>query len=85
MPTVPIIAPLISELDSSDDTFHALQMAILRNPSTVNMLDGCAISLPCHEQGRAPVGLSLVGAGGSDDHILRVALEVESALACGSV
>jgi aspartyl-tRNA(Asn)/glutamyl-tRNA(Gln) amidotransferase subunit A len=82
MPTVPIIAPLISVLDSSDDTFHRLQMALLRNPSTVNMLDGCAISLPCHEQGRAPVGLSLVGAGGCDNHILRIALEVEAALAC---
>jgi len=81
MPTVPLIPPLISDLDRSDDEFQRLQLAILRNPSTVNMLDGCAISLPCHEEGKAPVGLSLVGAANSDDHILRAALVVEEALA----
>ncbi len=80
MPTVPLVPPLIADLDRSDEDFHRLQLAILRNPSTVNMLDGCAISLPCHEEGKAPVGLSLVGAANSDDRILRAALVVEQAL-----
>jgi aspartyl-tRNA(Asn)/glutamyl-tRNA(Gln) amidotransferase subunit A len=80
MPTVPLIAPLISHLDSSDDVFHEAQMALLRNPSSVNMLDGCAITLPCHDSGAAPVGLSLVGAGNADDGILRAAFVVEKAL-----
>jgi aspartyl-tRNA(Asn)/glutamyl-tRNA(Gln) amidotransferase subunit A len=80
MPTVPMVAPLISDLDRSDDDFQSLQLAILRNPSAVNMLDGCAISLPCHEKGKAPVGLSLVGAANSDDAILRTALLVEEVL-----
>jgi hypothetical protein len=30
---------------------------LLRNTSVVNMLDGWAISLPCHEAGALPVGL----------------------------
>lgn len=77
MPTVPLIAPLISHLDSSDEVFHATQMALLRNPSSVNMLDGCALTIPCHEVGAAPVGLSVVGARGSDDRILQAAYAVE--------
>ena len=28
---------------------------LLRNPSAINMLDGCALSLPCHVPGELPV------------------------------
>lgn len=81
MPTVPIIAPLLSYLESSDDVFHETQLKLLRNPSTINLLDGCAISLPCHEEGAAPVGLSLVGGCEEDDRLLRTAFVVEQLVA----
>ncbi|MBV9528265.1 MAG: S26 family signal peptidase, partial [Sphingomonas sp.] len=40
----------------------------------------CAISLPCQEAGAPPVGLTLAGAGGTDDHLLDVAGAVEAIL-----
>jgi len=54
---------------------------ILRNPSVINFLDGCALSLPCHAAGEAPVGLMLAAAGGNDRKILEIGLAVEAALA----
>jgi len=38
----------------------------LRNCTLINVLDGCAISLPAHRDGEVPVGLMLAAAGGSD-------------------
>jgi aspartyl-tRNA(Asn)/glutamyl-tRNA(Gln) amidotransferase subunit A len=50
----------------------------LRNPTVANFLDGCAISLPCHEPGTAPVGLMLMGAAGGDRRLLTLAAAVEA-------
>jgi aspartyl-tRNA(Asn)/glutamyl-tRNA(Gln) amidotransferase subunit A len=55
-PTVPIIAPRIDEV-RDDKPFYATNALLLRNCTVVNFLDGCAISLPCHAKGAAPVGL----------------------------
>ncbi|MEJ8570653.1 amidase [Microbaculum marinum] len=72
MPTVPIVAPLFSEFDD-DERFGELNRLLLRNPTVFNLLDGCAISLPCHEPGAAPVGLMLGSFGGRDAELMRVA------------
>jgi Asp-tRNA(Asn)/Glu-tRNA(Gln) amidotransferase A subunit family amidase len=45
------------------------------------MLDGCAISLPCHAHGQLPVGLMLWHGALRDDTVLNIALQVEAALA----
>lgn len=82
-PTVPLIAPPMEALLASDDGFFRINALLLRNPAVVNLLDGCAISLPCHDPGSAPVGLMLWAAGGQDDTLLDVALAVEAALARG--
>lgn len=50
----------------------------LRNTAVANFLDRCAISLPCHESGSAPVGLMLMGAHGGDRRLLAVAAAVEA-------
>jgi aspartyl-tRNA(Asn)/glutamyl-tRNA(Gln) amidotransferase subunit A len=63
-----------------DDEFFRVNALLLRNPSIVNMLDGCAISLPCHEAGELPVGLMLWHAALHDDAILAIALQAEHAL-----
>lgn len=80
MPTVPIIAPRISDLQTSDDAYYAANGLMLRNPTLVNFLDGCALSLPCHDMqsGAAPVGLSLAAAGGNDQRLLSIGLAVEN-------
>jgi len=45
------------------------------------MLDGCAISIPCHDSAELPVGLMLWHGALHDEAILNLALRVESALA----
>lgn len=76
MPTVPKRAPRIAELEA-DAAYFEMNRLMLRNPSLVNFLDGCAVSLPCHEPGAAPVGLSLVGAGAQDRRLLAIAHALE--------
>ena len=80
MPTVPIVAPRIADLQASDDAYYAANGLLLRNPAIINFLDGCAISLPCHTADDAPVGLSLAAAGGLDHRLLSIALAVEGIL-----
>lgn len=82
-PTVPITAPTIASVapgEERDEVFFRINSLLLRNPSIVNMLDGCAISLPCHAEGELPVGLMLWHGALHDDAVLAVALQVEQAL-----
>jgi aspartyl-tRNA(Asn)/glutamyl-tRNA(Gln) amidotransferase subunit A len=75
-PTAPRLAPPIDTLEDSD-AYTATNMLMLRNPMVVNMLDGCAISLPMHEQGEPPTGLMVAGLRGEDAAILRTAAWIE--------
>jgi amidase/aspartyl-tRNA(Asn)/glutamyl-tRNA(Gln) amidotransferase subunit A len=79
-PTVPIVAPPIEPLIDSDEKFFATNAALLRNPSVVNFLDGCALSLPCHEPGRMPVGLMVWAGALADDAVLDASLAIEAVL-----
>jgi len=79
-PTVPIVAPTIASVVADDTEFFRVNGLLLRNTSVVNMLDGCAISLPCHAPGQLPVGLMLWHAALHDDVVLDLALQVEAAL-----
>ena len=80
-PTVPFVAPAIAPLLASDDAFFAANGALLRNPSVVNVLDGCALSLPCHVPGELPVGLMVWSGALCDDVVLGASLAIEAALA----
>ncbi|MDR7376496.1 aspartyl-tRNA(Asn)/glutamyl-tRNA(Gln) amidotransferase subunit A [Rhodoferax ferrireducens] len=80
MPTVPRIAPRIAELVADEALYFAANGAMLRNPSIVNFMDGCAVSLPCHAPGSAPVGLSLAGPAMADAAVLAWAAAIEAAL-----
>jgi aspartyl-tRNA(Asn)/glutamyl-tRNA(Gln) amidotransferase subunit A len=76
MPTVPIVAPPMDSL--ADDASYARTNAlVLRNPSFVNFMDGCAISIPCHDPGEAPVGLMVATPGGRDPQLLAIASSIE--------
>ncbi|MEN3366339.1 MAG: aspartyl-tRNA(Asn)/glutamyl-tRNA(Gln) amidotransferase subunit [Burkholderiales bacterium] len=79
-PTVPIVAPPIAELVASEDTFFKANGLLLRNPSIINLLDGCAVSVPCHAEGSLPVGLMISGVAMSDSRILGIARAIESTL-----
>jgi aspartyl-tRNA(Asn)/glutamyl-tRNA(Gln) amidotransferase subunit A len=80
-PTLPIVAPPLAPLIASDDAFFAANALLLRNPSLVNLLDGCALSLPCHRRGDWPVGLMVWGTALADERVLGVGLAIEAALA----
>jgi Asp-tRNA(Asn)/Glu-tRNA(Gln) amidotransferase A subunit family amidase len=79
-PTVPMVAPAMAPLLANDTRFFAINGLLLRNPSVVNMLDGCAISLPCQAPGQMPVGLMVWGPAMRDDTVLSIASEVEAQL-----
>ncbi len=77
MPTVPIAPPAITAFDGDAD-YIRLNNAILRLPSQINFVDGCAISLPCHEAGAPPAGLTLAATAMSDARLFRIAASVEA-------
>jgi aspartyl-tRNA(Asn)/glutamyl-tRNA(Gln) amidotransferase subunit A len=90
-PTVPIVAPPIEQLApadgidpqqdaSRDESFFRVNALLLRNPSAINMLDGCAISIPCHAQDELPAGLMIWQSAMRDDTVLNIALRAEAAL-----
>jgi len=82
-PTVPITAPSIASVAPGaerDEEFFRVNTLLLRNTSLVNLLDGCALSLPCHVQGELPVGLMVWHGALRDDGILNTGLRIEDAL-----
>ena len=79
MPTVAITAPPIAAFARDEDYFR-LNALILRNPSIINFLDRCAVTLPIHEAGAMPIGLMVVGEHGGDRHLLAVARGIEAAI-----
>jgi len=83
MPTVAILPPLIADLATDDTAYGRANLLALRNPTLINMIDGCALSLPVPAAGGAPVGLMIAGAPGTDQTILSVAGGVEALFAAG--
>ncbi|WP_295853574.1 amidase [Tardiphaga sp.] len=79
MPTAAITPPLIADMED-DKVFAKANIMSLRNCTLINMIDGCAISLPIHRDGEAPVGLMLAGAAGSDRRIFELAAGMENAV-----
>jgi aspartyl-tRNA(Asn)/glutamyl-tRNA(Gln) amidotransferase subunit A len=79
-PTVPVIAPPKAAF-ASDEDYARLNLLLLRNPALINMLDGCAISIPVHQHGAPPQGAMLSAMGGQDAQLLNWALAVEEVLA----
>src|SRR4029077_19280722 len=79
MPTTANTPPRIADL-ADDKAFAVANLRSLRNCSLINIVDGCAISLPAHREGEVPVGLMLAASGGSDRRILDLAAAIEGAI-----
>jgi amidase/aspartyl-tRNA(Asn)/glutamyl-tRNA(Gln) amidotransferase subunit A len=82
-PTVPIYGPTLESVapgPAHDVEFFRVNGLLLRNTSVVNMLDGCALSLPIHEAGELPSSLMLWHGPMMDDLILNSSLAVEKTL-----
>lgn len=78
MPTTPDSAPTIAEAGQDDESYFRLNGRMLRNPSIINLFDGCALSVPCHDRGNAPVGMMIAGTQNTDRKILAIGLAVEA-------
>jgi aspartyl-tRNA(Asn)/glutamyl-tRNA(Gln) amidotransferase subunit A len=78
-PTVPIVPPPIGAL-VDERRYNSVNMLILRNTALGNFFDRCAISVPCHRPGDAPVGLMLMGETMGDARLFGIAAAVEAAL-----
>jgi aspartyl-tRNA(Asn)/glutamyl-tRNA(Gln) amidotransferase subunit A len=79
LPTTANTPPRIADL-ADDKAFTKANLLALRNCTLINMIDGCAISLPCHREGEVPVGLMLASSGGSDRHIFELAAGMEGVI-----
>ena len=55
-PTVPIVAPEIASLEQDPEQYTRVNLLLLRNPSVVNFLGRCALSIPCHRAGECGRG-----------------------------
>jgi aspartyl-tRNA(Asn)/glutamyl-tRNA(Gln) amidotransferase subunit A len=79
MPTTANTPPRIADL-ADDKAFTVANLRSLRNCSLINMIDGCAISIPAHRDGEVPVGLMLASSGGADRRIFELAAGMEAAI-----
>ncbi|GGC60845.1 amidase [Chelatococcus reniformis] len=80
MPTVASLPPRIADL-ATDEAFGRANARALRNASLINLIDGCAISLPVAAAGGAPVGLTIAGLARADHKVFAMAAAVEAFLA----
>lgn len=80
MPTVPIVAPRTEALLASDDAFFTANRLLLRNSSLINLLDGCAMSLPCHRAGELPVGLTVAAPALADARVAAIGIAIEQVI-----
>jgi len=76
MPTVAITPPKIEDL-ADDAAYGRANLLALRNCTLINMIDGCAVSLPINAAGEPPVGLMLAGIAGADRSLLALAAAAE--------
>ena len=80
MPTTANTPPRIADLVDDDKAFTRANVLALRNCSLINVIDGCAISLPAHRDGEVPVGLMLAATGGADRRIFELAAGIEAVI-----
>jgi aspartyl-tRNA(Asn)/glutamyl-tRNA(Gln) amidotransferase subunit A len=81
-PTVAVVPPTLDSMRDRDVSNKA-NVLILRNTAVANFLDRCAVSIPCHEPGAAPVGLMLMGETGADRRLLALARALEPVIRLG--
>ena len=77
-PTLPIVAPRIAEVERDFDRLNAI---VLRNPSRVNLVDGCAATVPMGGPEGLATGLMVMGRNGDDWSVLAIAEAIEALLA----
>jgi len=80
MPTIPVTAPPIAQFQGSDEALRDPFIIVIRNASIANLLGRCALTVPCHEDGEAPVGFMLMGETMHDHRLMAIGLSVDALL-----
>lgn len=77
-PTVAIETPTLAEAEQNFDTINP---SLLRNTTMINLVDGCAMSMPIPVDGKtSPAALMVAAANGCDDRVLAVSDQIRQAL-----
>jgi len=77
MPTLPITAPPIANFLENEESRRDPHIIVIRNASIANLLDRCALTVPCHEPDTAPVGFTLMGEHMADRRLMAIGMSVE--------
>lgn len=72
-----IVPPTIEEVEADFDRLNAL---VLRNPSVVNFLDGCAATILMTKAVGLPTDLMIFAPGGRDWEVLGIGATCQSLL-----
>ncbi|NKC03080.1 amidase [Brucella haematophila] len=78
-PATPIVAPTIASVSHDEDEYDRVEGLTLRDTQVGNQFDLCSITLPMPGM-KLPTGLMLTARGGTDKHLLALALSVEALL-----
>jgi aspartyl-tRNA(Asn)/glutamyl-tRNA(Gln) amidotransferase subunit A len=78
LPTAPILPPKLERLESDHEYYVSSNLMTLRNTRIGNLMGGCAVTLPT---GTPSCGITLMGAPGSEERLLRLAAAAQEALA----
>ena len=77
-PTIAIETPTLAE---AEQNFDIVNPSLLRNTTMINLVDGCAMSMPIPVDGEtSPAALMVAAANGCDDKVLGVSDQIRHAL-----
>jgi aspartyl-tRNA(Asn)/glutamyl-tRNA(Gln) amidotransferase subunit A len=80
VPTTPIPAKPVAEIDTGMDNYLAHNLRYLRNTSIGNILNFCGLSVPCgFTESGMPIGLLIYGKPFQEDVILRIGYAFQQA------
>jgi len=76
-PTIKCETPTIAAAESDFNTVNA---ALLRNTTYINLVDGCAMTIPVKRDGRSPAALMICGPNGEDAQVRSVSRVIDQVL-----
>ncbi|MEL6701739.1 MAG: amidase family protein, partial [Pseudomonadota bacterium] len=76
VPASPILPPKMADVEDGGDVYKRANLMALRNTRIGNMTDAASVTVP---SGVASCGVMLIGPGGSDARMLRLAAALEAA------
>lgn len=76
-PTVKCETPSIAETEAD---FNAVNGAMLRNTTYINLINGCGMTLPVQRDGMSPAALMVCGPNGADNSVISASMLIDQLL-----